>query len=69
MTPWRLRLPVSLACLLRSHQPMLEQVRDARGRLQRPHTLKWVCRRCRRDLGETVLLLDPPRPEERTRWR
>ena len=67
MTPWPLRLPTALACLLRAHQPLLEQVRDAEGRLRRPHALRWVCGRCRRDLGETVLRLDPARAAERPR--
>lgn len=69
MTLWPLRVPTAFACLLRQHQPMLEQERDAWGRLAVPHTLRWVCRHCRKDLGETVLLVDPPRLEERVRAR
>ena len=49
---WPLQLPARLVCVVRGHQPLLERVRDAWGRTA---ALRWICRRCRADLGETVL--------------
>jgi hypothetical protein len=57
---WPWQLPAWLVCAVRGHQPLLERVRDAAGRAS-PHQLRWICRRCRHDLGETVLLIEPPR--------
>lgn len=53
---WPLQLPGRFVCLVLGHTPLLERVRDAWGR---PTAMRWICGRCRTDLGETVLLMKP----------
>ena len=58
--PWR--------CWMRGHRPLLTQRRDATGAVLRmPHTLLWICERCNKPLGETVLVITPPGRHERGR--
>jgi hypothetical protein len=44
-----------LRCLWAGHEPLLVQVRDARGRVCVPHRVRWECRCCGAVLGETAL--------------
>ena len=60
---WAWPLAWRLPCgLLGGHTLLLTQARTADGALEVPHRLVWCCRRCGKDLGETVLRWDPPGP-------
>jgi hypothetical protein len=48
--------------LLGGHVPLLTQARDDQGALVVPHRLVWRCRRCGKELGQTVLRVETRAP-------
>jgi hypothetical protein len=67
---WPFQIPEAVWCLVRGHDPLLEHRHDAQGEPEWPPVLHWVCSRCRRDLGDSVLRIDVhrPNPKEVRRW-
>jgi hypothetical protein len=48
------RIPDRVWCWFTGHEAIIEQQRDSRGRIARPHAINWVCRFCGAVLGRTV---------------